>query len=572
MTRNFRFLPLLMGVGLCLTGAHSLAAPAKRPAKSTAKPATKPAAQPKAASTAKPTVSPTDPARFTKIKEWKGSLNTQAQSTGESKDDFSKTTWESSIRVDGRFKLLPHYDNRNVDPFSLRGQGEARIYVTGKRVTQYSSETVTDTYAGDYVDTFQVEVSNIDVAAGTYQLAVIRDQWQKQAHKGKAIHHRSVKVNRYGTTVTEDMVPGHSWADDGGAGFGRNSPLPKSGLVIKGSMTSTNNFLSQDGSRWNTSWTIQPGGPEFEEPLKAVAGGPYTAERGQTLYLDGWKSTGKVRSYKWTFAPVDEASSIPFNAGATKEGARVPTVFLAPVKATLTVSDGKKEDSETVIVNVKARDYKTSFTHREEEKLHPKSIPPRMIKGRDLRYAGGENVCALDPYDAKNSVHILHPTKENGSWENQGYVVQQVQDAGGPFHGVWYLSQYKLQVERETLINKYILPKGPPPVRTAKPFYESNKALGNDVDGYLAAVRKHELLHSELMQKALAQNDPGPKVEALAGNDKAQLLKQVDEIIQGAEDIIDKASEDPLPPVGFNGKIAFPDDATDQYIAIDIGI
>lgn len=569
MNRNFRLLSLLLGVGLCLPLVGSYAAPAKRPAKSTAKPA----AKPKAASTAKPAISPTDPARFTKIKEWKGTLSTQAQSTGQNQDGTTKTTWESSIRVDGMFKLVPHTDNRNVDPFSLRGQGEARIYVTGKRVTQYPTETTTDTYSGDYVDTFQVEVSNIDAVAGTYQLAVIRDLWQKQPHEGKAIYHRSVTVSRYGTTVTEEMAPGHSWADDGGAGFGRNSPLPKSGLVIKGSMTSNNNdFLSQDGSRWNTSWTIQPGGPEYEEPLKAVAGGPYTAERGQTLHLDGWKSTGKVRSYKWTFAPVDETSAIPFNAGATKDGARVATVFLAPVKATLTVSDGKKEDSETVIVNVKARDYKTAFTHREEEKLHPQSIPPRMIKGRDLRYAGGENVCALDPYSAKNSVHILHPARENGSWENKGFVLQQVQDAGGPFHGVWYLSQYSLRVERETLINKYILPKGPPPVRTAKPFYESNKALGNDVDGYLAAVRKHEMLHSELMQKSLSQNDPGPKVEALASTDKAQLLKQVDEIIQGAEDTIDKASADPLPPVGFNGKIAFPDDATDKYTSVDVEI
>lgn len=109
-------------------------------------------------------------------------------------------------------------------------------------------------------------------------------------------------------------------------------------------------------------------------------------------------------------------------------------------------------------------------------------------------------------------------------------------------------------------------------MRTAKPFYELNKALGNDVDGYLAAVRKHEMLHSELRQESLAQNDPSPKVEALAGNDKAQLLKQIYEIIQGAEDTIDKASQDPLPPVGFNGKIAFPDDATDKYTSIDMGI
>lgn len=545
------------------------AAPAAKP-KAAAKPAAKSPAKPKPAALQ---LSPTDPQRFFKVKEWKGALETSAQSSGERTDGDATVTYNSSIRVVGRFKLAPHIDTRNVDELSWRGKGEAHIQVSGRRKALYPDEIITDTWVGDYIDTFSVEISNIDVQKGQYQMAVIRDLWQEQPHKGQAIQHTEVKVNRYGSWTRTEMSPGHSWPDDGGAGFGRESPLPKKGFIINGSMTSNNNdFLSQDGGRWNTTWTIQPSGPEFEEPLKAIAGGPYVAERGQTLNLDGWNSTGKIISYKWTFAPADEKSEIPFNAGAAKEGRRVPTVFLAPVKATLTVSDGKKEDSDTVTIEVKARDYKTPFIHREGEELHPESIPPRMIKGRDLKYAGGENVCALENYGDKNTIHILHPNEKGGSWESNGYVLQQVQDAGGPFDGDWYITDYTIRIERQTLINKYILPGGPPPVRTAKPFYETNQAMGNDVDAYLAAVRKHELLHSELMQKALNANDPGPKIEAFAGKDKDAIKALADKEIQASETAIDKASADPLPSVGFEGKIAFPDDATDKYISMDMAI
>ena len=338
-------------------------------------------------------------------------------------------------------------------------------------------------------------------------------------------------------------------------------------------MTSNNNdFLSQDGGRWISSWTLRPVGPEFEEPLKAIAGGPYTPERGQTVFLDGLQSTGKIRSFHWKFEPAGSDEAIRFRPGEGKHGRRVPVVALASIKATLTVSDGQKEDSDSIIVAVKPRDYRTPFVHRTTEQLHPRSIPPRQIKGQDLRYAGGENVCALDEYGASDSVHILHPAPAGGSWASRGYTMKQVHDAGGPFDGLWYVDTYTVRAEREVLINKYILPGGPPPVRTAKPFYTSNQALGNDVDGYLAAVRRHELLHSELMKNALSANDPGPKIEAIASEEEPALKQQADQTIKASEDAADRASQDPLPSVGFKGPIAFPDDATDEYHSMEMEI
>lgn len=517
------------------------------------------------------TANATAPQRFLQVKEWTGTLSTGAESSGERKDSISTTTYQSSITVNGRFTLVPHHDPRNVDSLSWRGKGEALVRVSGKRKVQYKNESITDTYVGSYIDTFEVTVSNLDFVNGTYQMAVIRDLWQQQPHRGKAIDHTSVKRNRYGAFTTRESVPGHSWADDGGAGFGRVSPLPRKGFLIHGAMASSNDdFLSQDGSRWVTSWTITPVGPEFEEPLKAVAGGPYSIERGGVIALDGFLSTGKIRSYTWTFAPVDAKSAIPVHAAASKSGRRVDVAMLAPVKVTLTVSDGKNEDSDSVIVNVVARDYATPFVHREQEKRHPRSTPPRHIKGHDLTYAGGENVCALDNYDAPDSVHILHPAPAANSWETRGYTLKQVQDAGGPFDGTWYLDTYTLRIEREVLINKYILPGGPAPVSTAKKFYPANKELGLDVDGYLAAVRRHERLHSDLVQKALVAQDPGPKVEAFAARTKDTLKLQADAVISAAEAALGKATEDPLPSVGFTGKIAFPDDATDRYMPLEM--
>ena len=516
---------------------------------------------------------PDAPDRFLKVPEWAGTLSTKAASSGERTDSDMTLTWSTAIAVDGRFNLKTVYDRRDTKPLSWRGKGEATIRVSGKRTSRYPDEVIVDTYVGDYVDTFEVIISNIDFAAGTYQMAVIRDLWQNQPHQGKAIEHTSVKTNRYGSWTTHSMDPGHSWPDDGGAGFGRESPLPKTRLIINGAMTSNNNdLLSQDGSRWITSWTIRPVGPEFEEPLKAIAGGPYTPERGQTVYLDGLQSTGKIQSFHWKFEPADALQAIRFRAGPGKDGRRVPVVALASIKATLTVSDGKKEDSDSVIIAVTPRDYRTPFVHHAGEKLHPESIPPRQIKGRDLRYAGGENVCALDDYGSPDSVHVLHPAPAGGSWDTRGYTMKQVQDAGGPFDELWYVDTYTVRVEREVLINKYILPGGPPPVRTAEPFYKSNQALGNDVDGYLAAVRRHELLHSELMKNALSADDPGPKIEAIAFEDKPALKLEVDQKIQASENATDRASQDPLPSVGFKGPIAFPDDATDAYHSMEMEI
>jgi len=148
--------------------------------------------------------------------------------------------------------------------------------------------------------------------------------------------------------------------------------------------------------------------------------------------------------------------------------------------------------------------------------------------------------------------------------------MKKVEDAGGPFDGVWYLDEYSGRVEREILINNYLLAEGPSLLTGIDNVYKTNKK--EHIENYLAAIRKHELLHSELMEKGLAKNDPGPKIEALASRDEAEIKAAADKEIQASEDTIDKGSQDPLPDLGFRGPMKFPDDATGKYIDVEVGI
>ncbi|HEU5078422.1 MAG TPA: hypothetical protein VFT72_04380 [Opitutaceae bacterium] len=511
--------------------------------------------------------------RFLQVKEWDGVLATHAESSGSRESSGTFTTYSSAIFVQGRFHLEPHFDKRGKKQIGWKGKGEAAVRVNGKRRDVKRDSTVNYTYAGDYIDRFTVIIDTLDLAKGTYQMMVLIDDAQEQPHHGHAIHVHSVSVSSGGTTVSDGIMSGHGWANDAGAGFSRQSNFPKTSFIVNGTMMSKNDdFLSVNGGHWATNWSLKPVGEEFEDPLKAVAGGPYTVERGGNVNLDGFLSTGKIKSYRWTFEPMDTKSGIPFAANAVKNERRVPLTVLAPVRATLTVSDGEKEDSDSAIINVTPRDFETMFVHRTQEQLHPRSIPPRHVAGHDMVFAGGENVCAFETYGGNDTIHILHPGAVGGSWDDRGYILKQVHDAGGPFDGIWYIDSYKLRIERQVLINKYILPNGPAPVRTTTPFYETNKQMGNAVDDYLKAVRRHELLHSELMEKSLKAQEPGRKIEAFAAKNKEELKAKTDQIIQSAEDTIEKASADPLPSVGFKGNVAFPDDATDKYGNFEMSI
>ncbi len=250
----------------------------------------------------------------------------------------------------------------------------------------------------------------------------------------------------------------------------------------------------------------------------------------------------------------------------TLQGDTFSVALLNSVYVTLTVSDGKKKDKKTVAVRVQPRSWEMPFEQASGEGVLPDSIggKPYHHTGADIKYTGGENVCAFDPPTSDaDPPHIIHPKADSGnSWDENGYELDQVQDAG-PFDGWWYLKDKTIEVKRQILLNKYILPGGPMIFSTmTENFYTANANRDMDVDGYLAAARAHESDHTTKMKKAIAFFDPGRKIEKLAARSRDDLKGRADAIIQKAEDLMSKATSDCTMPVTWRGTVLVPDDAT----------
>ncbi len=311
-------------------------------------------------------------------------------------------------------------------------------------------------------------------------------------------------------------------------------------------------------------WTTLATTPPSE--LKAIPNAASTVVRGEPLTLDGTQSTGNIQEYQWTFKG---------SKGATKTGATVTAVFLKSTKVTLTVSDGTKKDKATILVTVLPRDWKTPFQHLASEGTLDESAPvydPRYPSRRT--WVGGENVCSYDPpQDSSEPTHILHPESANDTWDGVGYDLKQVDDPGGPHHQWWYVESYKLDISRQSLINKYIVENGPTIFGMLENFYQANIRLhgegkGTDVVGYLKAVRDHEKKHSTIIENALPGKDPALKIEALSDkNGSEKLKKKADGLITKAEKALSKATKDPLPRM-WSGSVAVPNNETYEWVVI----
>ncbi|MGH7717714.1 MAG: hypothetical protein ACREON_02565, partial [Gemmatimonadaceae bacterium] len=312
--------------------------------------------------------------------------------------------------------------------------------------------------------------------------------------------------------------------------------------------------------------------------VRAVPGGPYTAARGEAVTLDGSASEGEGLRYTWTFAPRGCPAGTGGGGSATakKEGSSPSVTLLCSTTATLTVTDGRATDSKTVVVMVRPRDWKTPFSHSSREGVLEDGRAPvitRIGTGGNpetgsVSVNGGRNVCALDP---SAELHVFHPAAVENSWDKRGYELQQVNDPGGPFDGYWFVTSYSLRIERQTLLNRYLIPSGPVLFDT-KSFYQANQDLGNKVGEYLAAIRAHEGMgsgrapgHSGLMRQSLDQRDPAAKLEGLfAAQTRSALLALADAEIRRAELAICNAAKDPLPE-SWRGRLAYIRDDTKQW-------
>jgi len=311
--------------------------------------------------------------------------------------------------------------------------------------------------------------------------------------------------------------------------------------------------------------------PPVPKKLKAIPGGPYTAERGTLLQLDGSKSTGSITKYTWTFSPgAGCPAGLPPDSELT--GSQQSATFLCPVTAKLTVTDGKATDSASVPVSVTPRSWETPFKTSAEGFDTGDMATPPWFNSLSGKYEGGASICGPCEGTADESSNLLHPAPKGGSWESGGgYEIVKVEEPGKPFDGYWYIAEYQIEMNRKTVVNPFILPSasgGKELPYTMGSFYQHNLDAGYDVDGYLAGIRQHEKDHADRMKQALRSADPAKAIEKIMEKDKDSAKKTADTKLHDTEKLIcQKSSDASQPPMAetWTGRLLFPTADTNQW-------
>ncbi len=258
--------------------------------------------------------------------------------------------------------------------------------------------------------------------------------------------------------------------------------------------------------------------------------------RGGKVVLDGSKSTGNITSYKWTFGPSTSDPSpdgVQPRSDAQKTDKKVTVKALLSFTATLTVSDGTNEDSESVEVKVTPRQkWETSFKQVKKEGI----LTGAPLRASNTTFSLGQNLCGEDypkkkgypaneldkqPPDYIHGEHELNlPVSERKlSWEGEAYQLSEpIADPGGPFDGYYYVAKGNLRIVRKVLLNEDLHNKQ---IRNFNLLADkANKKKIHDFDELVKQVRVHERLHSVLQKEALDDlkkkgEDPAKKIEAM---------------------------------------------------------
>lgn len=335
-------------------------------------------------------------------------------------------------------------------------------------------------------------------------------------------------------------------------------PIPRGAQAL--SATQTFKPPEFPHNTFTVTWSFTPAGKAPE--LKAIPKVPGTATRGESITLDGSASTGRIQDYTWTFSGGKAApdGSMP-DLGVKLHGAQVQVVLLDGMQVTLTVTDAERSHAKTVPVNVLPRKaFETKVSHSATEGRLSAPAPMLGRKG----WEGGENVCAFDPPATLDEpVHILHP-------QSEGYTVAEV-SGEGPYAGFSYIAEWKIEVKRQSLINKWIAEDGPPILSGLKSFYNANLDLKTQVVAYLAAARKHERTHTTLMERSIRANDPAKFAERTFGKDAGKVRRTIDDKLKDAERAAANASKDPLPKT-WTGQVAVPTPDTGTWTLIETDV
>ena len=274
------------------------------------------------------------------------------------------------------------------------------------------------------------------------------------------------------------------------------------------------------------------------DELEAVARVSGSTLRAAARTLDGSRSKGDIKSYEWTFAQADctggpcagYCDTVGPKGGAKKRGARVTIKPLCAVRATLTVTDGQDEDSDSVDVRVTPRSdkaWRTRVTYR--EKRAPMTVPwVKCAASCQLDLDGGMNTPdpTTCPGQPRPGSQILCPLLDGRStWLGAGYTLATVSDPGGPFDGYSYVASSSLAVNELGILNQYLFPEAGTEI-DGNNFYTYNAKNRANVAGFLKALSQHEgwgapgkprTGHAQVTKDDLATagNDPRREIEQL---------------------------------------------------------
>lgn len=513
--------------------------------------------------------------RFTKVEKWSFHWTVTIQGSGDDVVDDWSRHYEYSAGSSGTVEMEAEYPRNPFgqtwrSPEDAAAQGEV-LYSE----TVYKSNGKTRTIdvlpvgPGAYNDSFPL---SIDAVRGIYNISIPLINVDSRY----AINDEGNLIEE---TIPFSIVP---WPLDAPYAVPKKywdaQPLPAEGLTLSGSYSFTTQMPSPvvyipAGVFAQVSYTITPLGEK--DDLKAVPKVSTSVERGEAVELDGTGSTGDIDTYEWSFKPLAPGPPQP-DTSVKIERETATVVLLKSMLVTLTVKDGKKSDKKTVAVQVRPRSWELPFEQVADEGTLPAGMggKPYYRSGGSIQYSGGENVCAIDPPQSDaDPPHIIHPKKDDSnSWNDNGYGLEQVQD-DGPFNGWWYVKEQTIEVQRQVLINQYILPAGPVIFAGMEEnFYNANMSRGRKADAYLAAARAHESDHTTKMRNALVFYDPAKRLEKAMTRDRDELKNKADAIIQRAEDLMSRATSDCRMPVTWRGELVVPDDATYVWTPVSLQV
>jgi hypothetical protein len=436
--------------------------------------------------------------------------------------------------------------------------------------------TTSHAHDGDHQDLITITAKGHEKYA--FSITIEKDGYQfDQGYCNTEFGHRHL-----------DCPKGNGVDDDGAISYSVpwrvKQPLPSSGLTLSGSTTINSSSAVQNdpplrpGTTFVVTWDFHPAGMDPE--LKAVPTVASTVMRGETLILDGTKSTGKPTDYIWTFRSRAAAAGDTPNEKSEKHGAKTSVVLLASMDITLAVTDGNHTDKKTISAKVTPRSYfRTRCEHVEPESYLPDGTPPIATqagissKGSntyDASWVGAENVCAIDPPAANSDEppHVFHPDPKKAS-RDEIYSIVAVSDSNGPWDGFYYFKDWKIQVKRRARMNSFIVESGPGQSQLGgMNFYTFNLGHNGDVKGYLKAARAHEKEHSSLMFQTLMEDDPALTAEKSYGKSQDKLHNDIkDRLGEMAEKMHDHA-KDPLPET-WKGLLALPVKGRDEWVLVE---